>query len=362
MGSPVSPIVCNLYMEDFEQKAIATALHPPRIWKRYVDDTCTVLKKCFSQYFTDHLNSIDDDIKWTTEGEVELQASSQADLEICSVERALAFLDTYAVINEDGSIRTKVFRKTTHTDQYLNFNSNHPLEHKRGVVKTLLHRADTIVSDDSERQSEKQHIKEVLSWNDYPNWVFNKVTMLPKPKPVVRNKRDTQAPRKRSVVVPYVKGMSEQIRRVMKDYNISVYFKPVNTLRQLLVRPKDPVPKERITGPVYHVKCESCDASYVGETERSSRARFGEHRRPSSMTSEVSQHIHTDNPDHSVDIGNTDILTVEPRWFERGVQESFCIYLRHPTLNKDFGRFALPPVWNNIFKAADGAREPSQTS
>ena len=29
MGSPVSPIVANLYMEYLEQKALSTALHPP---------------------------------------------------------------------------------------------------------------------------------------------------------------------------------------------------------------------------------------------------------------------------------------------------------------------------------------------
>ena len=41
MGSPVSPIVCNLYMENFEQIALEKAENPPRWWKRYVDDTYT---------------------------------------------------------------------------------------------------------------------------------------------------------------------------------------------------------------------------------------------------------------------------------------------------------------------------------
>ena len=42
------------------------------------------------------------------------------------VERALAFLDTWRVIESDGTVSTTVFRKDTHIDQYLHFNSNHP--------------------------------------------------------------------------------------------------------------------------------------------------------------------------------------------------------------------------------------------
>ena len=43
MGSPISPIVANLFMEDFEIKAINSAVDPPRIWKRFVDDTFVVI-------------------------------------------------------------------------------------------------------------------------------------------------------------------------------------------------------------------------------------------------------------------------------------------------------------------------------
>ena len=39
MGSAVSPIVVNIYMEAFEDRAINTELHPTRMWRRYVDDT-----------------------------------------------------------------------------------------------------------------------------------------------------------------------------------------------------------------------------------------------------------------------------------------------------------------------------------
>ena len=81
-------------------------------------------------------------------------------------------LDTWSVISPDGLIKTKVFRKETHRDQYLNFTSNHPLEHKRGVVCTLLHRAEAIVSDPKDLEEEKSHIKHALCWNGYSGIIF----------------------------------------------------------------------------------------------------------------------------------------------------------------------------------------------
>ena len=71
-----------------------------------------------------------------------------------------------------GSISTKVYRKDTHTDQYLNFSSNHLLEHKRGVMTTLMNMVDRLVSEETELGREKDHIRKALRVNRYPDWML----------------------------------------------------------------------------------------------------------------------------------------------------------------------------------------------
>ena len=66
MGSPVSPVLANIYMESFEDGALSSAVNPPRWWKRFVDDTFVILKNDHKEEFLQHINSVDPSIQFTT--------------------------------------------------------------------------------------------------------------------------------------------------------------------------------------------------------------------------------------------------------------------------------------------------------
>ena len=96
MGSPLSLIVANLFMEDFESKALSSALHQPKLWKRFVDDTCVVWphgKEELDRFFV-HLNSQSCSIKFTMDYEVD---------------GSLPFLDVLISRKDDGSLSHQVF-------------------------------------------------------------------------------------------------------------------------------------------------------------------------------------------------------------------------------------------------------------
>ena len=63
----------------------------------------------------------------------------------------------------------------------------------------------------------------------------------------------------------------------MKNDKVLGFFKATSTMRQLSVRPKDKVVKKRMVCLMYELKCEDCEALYVGEPGRSFKARFHKH-------------------------------------------------------------------------------------
>ncbi|KAL9970709.1 hypothetical protein ACROYT_G023121 [Oculina patagonica] len=102
MGSPVSAVFANLYMESFEEQAITSSSYKPKIWKRYVDDNFTILDRGSVDSFLQHLNNQQPSIRFT--------------MEIENVYK-IAFLDTTVSREPDGWLTASVYRKPTDTDQ-----------------------------------------------------------------------------------------------------------------------------------------------------------------------------------------------------------------------------------------------------
>ena len=161
MGSPVSPIVANLYMEYLEQKALSTAPTPPRFWCRFEDDTFVIHKEVNKQGFLQQINSVDPAIKFTVEDNKE--------------DGSIPFLDTIVKPEADGTLSITVYRKPTHTDQYLQWDSHHHLSAKFSVIHTLSHRASTVCSKPDLLQQEKDHLRKALTKCKYPKWALDKV-------------------------------------------------------------------------------------------------------------------------------------------------------------------------------------------
>ena len=125
-------------------------------WFRYVDDTHTKQKIEFVEGFTQHFNQFDPDIKFIIEKEQD---------------STMAFLNTSTIRKQDGSI----YRKATHTDQYLYLNSAHPTDKKIGVERTLHQRAEVVISEDTDFKSEIDQVNSALKRCNYPGWAIKKV-------------------------------------------------------------------------------------------------------------------------------------------------------------------------------------------
>jgi len=114
MGSPLSPIVANLFMESFEKRALQTAEVRPRVWLRYVDDIFAVWSGSEQQLrrFHEHLNHQHPNIQFTTEEESNGK---------------IAFLDVQ-VERYGNNVRSSVFRKSHHHPRILT-----------GIIRCLKH-------------------------------------------------------------------------------------------------------------------------------------------------------------------------------------------------------------------------------
>ena len=122
MGSPLSPVLAGLYMEYFETTLLPTLEPQPALWLRYVDDVFALWPggRDFG-VFLDALNNLSPTIKFTVEWELET---------------VLPFLDVTVSRFNSGFV-FGIYRKPTHSHQYLHYFSWQPDHVKRSTLFSL---------------------------------------------------------------------------------------------------------------------------------------------------------------------------------------------------------------------------------
>ena len=232
MGSPVSVVVAEIVMQNIKEQALATYSKTLPLWLRYVDDTITAIHKNKIDEFHEHLNKQNTSIQFTKE----IEENGK-----------IPFLDRL-VTHENNTLRTTVYRKPTHTDRLLDQTSYNPASHKATTVRTLTGRAQIVCDSHDSLTDETNHLNNVFIKNNYSTDLIKSNTYV-RPNDSSNNSYTT------TVTIPYIRGTSETIARILRPYNIRVAHKPMFTLRRLLTNVKDKDEPEDRPGAVYKIKC-----------------------------------------------------------------------------------------------------------
>ena len=160
----------------------------------------------------------------------------------------LPFLDTLIQRNSDNTISVRVYRKPTHTDQYLKFITHHLARAKKSVITSLFDRAKNsvitslfdraknIISNPFDQEKEENHLTALLQANGYPTKFINntvRASQLPRQSANSDNTENQEQIAQVRINLPYVKCTSEQLKRIFNDHNINTRF---NTFQKRIPR------------------------------------------------------------------------------------------------------------------------------
>ena len=106
MGSLLGPVIAGIFMVELETRLVPRLSEHLKLRKRYVDDTLCFIKRGTSDLILPQLNNFHKIVKFTYEKQNN---------------NMIAFLDVL-LVQRGNEIDTTVFRKSTNTDIYINWN------------------------------------------------------------------------------------------------------------------------------------------------------------------------------------------------------------------------------------------------
>uniref|UniRef100_A0A8D8YVM4 Reverse transcriptase domain-containing protein n=2 Tax=Cacopsylla melanoneura TaxID=428564 RepID=A0A8D8YVM4_9HEMI len=294
IGSPVSPLMAEIFMEQMEEKIlgledplIATILH----WFRYVDDIFVVTTATTRQIdkLLNLINSIHSNLKFTVELEVD---------------NRLNFLDL-SVTRLGSSLEFDIYRKPTFTDCVIGKSSNVPNNIKYASFHSMLHRLISIPLSLDNYLKELGKIHTIARNNGYTIGEINNL-LLKKLRKQKRERIYARIPKDGNDnwrKLRYGNKDCIKIGNELRKVGIQPAFYNDRTIGNYLINNKPKIGKELKSG-IYSIKCNDCDSTYVGMTQRALQTRISEHlKRP---LSHVNQHMAEQG--HSFTMDNVSLL------------------------------------------------------
>ena len=301
-----------------------------------MDDTFVVMNTSYKEEFFNHINSIEKGIQFTAEN--------------TTADGYMPFLDTLVPPQADGNLLTTGYKKPTHINQYLQWDSHHAISAKYSVIGTLFHRAKEMCSTKQHLKEEHEHLQKVLTSCKFPRWDLNRIKKNISP-PVIpernnnkdKNRTDNKYKsyiRINYISVTYTRGLSESFKNICK-HGIQVYFRGGKTIKDLLVAPKDNDSTTKRSGIIYRYKCDrlECDKEYIGESAGTFGERFREHLKAPSPI-----YDNSNITGHTTALDNFSIVGREDHHLLRLIKEAIYIRVNNPSLNRNIGKYQLPHI------------------
>jgi len=240
--------------------------------------------------------------------------------------------------------------------RYINYFSSHPEQYKKNIIANLVDQA-ILLSDERFHSSNLEIVKTILRNNCYPADLVNKkikdrLITIKKNKISEERKTNDNNDISKTMVVPFVKGISNGIKRIVKNC-VNVRFSIPKKLDSIIKRGKDKLELKQNTGVVYRLDCKDCEQVYIEQTKRHLETRVREHRNniknASGNNSVVTNHRLSTN--HEFKWDNVSILHKERHRRKREIAEMFFIkkYKKsNRTLNLQKDTDNLNPIYDRI--------------
>ena len=347
MGSPLVVELAEIRVADVENTALTTYKDPPNTYRHFVDDGIGDFRdKSHADGFLSYLNSLTDDLQYT--------------IEYPSHDGSLPYMDI--LIHADKS--TSVYRKPTHTNLYVRYNSCAPSSSKDSVIRSLTRRAHILCSP-QHLQKELDTVYTTSLQNGHPPDRVKRIMDSVKQKLENPNKLTLKQFNRQlkattpslTASFPFHPTITKKIKKSLASHDVKVTSSSGTTLRDLLTKTKTTPPPHLTPNVIYEISCNDCTATYNGQTNRPLIKRIKEH--------ESHSRLHLHNPDdfshnqsapahhsrttgHKIAWDRTTILTTTRYKTQLDLTEHTAIKTRNPSLNRTDSAPTCSKLWDPI--------------